>query len=282
MALQPAEKQRLEAIAQKLRYDVIEMIGTGMAGHIGGSCSAADVVAAIYFYKMKYDSPDFVWEKRDKFVMSKGHAVPVQYAALVYAGLLDRELYKTFKNPDSPLQGHPDKSKCSVLEANTGSLGQGLSLGVGFAFAAKIDESPSRTYVIIGDGESAEGQIWEAAMSADVYKLDNLTAVLDMNGLLATGTIKERFNVTNMKEKFEAFGWHTIEIDGHNMEEICAALDEACATKGKPTILLAKTVKGKGIPFAENNPGYHNAALNKEQYEEALRCLSAGEKGEAK
>jgi len=271
--LSAIEKERLERIAKRLRYHVVKMIGVGVSGHIGGSCSAADLVTAIYFYKMRYDKPDFSWEDRDKFIMSKGHAVPVQYAALAELGIISENEFDTFKKLGSSLQGHPDCKKTPGIEANTGSLGQGLSIACGMALAMKLDKKTSRVYVMLGDGEVAEGQIWEAAMAADNFHLDNLTAILDMNGLSSTGYIEKRFKMSRMKEKWEAFGWHAIELDGHDMEQICNALDEAESTKDKPTILLAKTVKGKGIPFAENSADFHNAAFTKEQYNEAIALL---------
>jgi len=268
------EKQRLKELAKKLRCDVVKMIGVGMGGHIGGSCSAADLIAALYFYKMRYDAPDFSWENRDKFVMSKGHAVPVQYAALAELGIIDRSEFDTFKNIGSRLQGHPDHKKTPGIEANTGSLGQGLSIACGMALAMKLDNKPSHVYVMIGDGELAEGQIWEAAMAADNYHLDNLTAIVDMNGLGSTGYIEKRYKMSRLKQKWEAFGWYAIELDGHDMVQVCAALDEAERIKEKPTILLAKTVKSKGLPFAENSTNFHNAAFTQEQYNEAIALFS--------
>jgi transketolase len=264
------EKQRLERMSKRLRYDIVKMIGVGMGGHVGGSLSAADLIAALYFHKMRYGTPDFSWENRDRFVMSKGHSVPAQYAALAEAGLLDFAEFDNFKCIGACLQGHPDHKKTPGIEANTGSLGQGLSIACGMAIALKIDKKPSRVYVMMGDGEVAEGQIWEAAMAADNFHLDNLTAILDINGLGSTGYIDKRFKMSRMKEKWEAFGWHTIELNGHDMGQICDALDEAESTKGKPSILLAKTVKGKGIPFAENSTNYHNAAFTQEQYDEVI------------
>ena len=264
------EKQRLEKIARQLRYDIVKMIGVGMGGHVGGSCSAADLIAALYFYKMRYGAPDLSWENRDRFVMSKGHAVPVQYAALTEAGLMDPAEFETFKCIGACLQGHPDHKKTPGIEANTGSLGQGLSIACGMAIAMKMDHKPFRVYAMLGDGEVAEGQIWEAAMAADNFHLDNLAAILDINGLGSTGYIDKRYKMSRMKEKWTAFGWHAIELDGHDMVQICDALDEAERTKGRPTILLAKTVKGKGLPFAENSTNYHNAALTQEQYDQAI------------
>jgi transketolase len=274
------QKNRLEQIARRLRHDIVQMIGVGMGGHIGGSCSAADITAALYFYKMRYDAPDFCWENRDRFIMSKGHAVPVQYAALAELGIIDKQEFKTFKDIGSRLQGHPDHFKTPGIEANTGSLGQGLSIACGMAIAMKMDKKPMRVYVVVGDGELAEGQIWEAAMAADNYHLDNITAIADINGLGSTGYIEKRYPIARLKEKWEAFGWHVIKIDGHDMQQICDALDAAAHIRGKPTIILAQTVKSKGIPFAENSTDYHNASFTQQQYDEAIALFSNNAGGE--
>jgi transketolase len=267
------EKQRLEKLAKQLRYDVIEMIGVGAPGHVGGSLSAADIITALYFYKMRYDASDFQWERRDRFVMSKGHSVPIQYAALVHSGILGKEEYKTFKCIGGNLQGHPDHKKKKGIEANTGSLGQGLSTACGLALADRIDGVSRQTYVLLGDAEICEGQIWEAAMAAANFGLDRLTAILDRNGLSATGVFDPRFKLGDIKAKWEAFGWSVIEIDGHDMDQICAALDLAGGQRGKPVIIIANTIKGKGLAFAENQPGFHNSALTQEQYNLALSLL---------
>lgn len=264
----------LEKKARKLRLNVVEMIGVGPVGHLGGSCSLADIVAALYFHKMKIDPQNPDNEDRDRFLLSKGHAALIQYAALAELGFFAKDELKKVKQLGAMLQGHPDKIKTPGIEANTGSLGQGLSIANGMALGLRLNKSPRRVYVMIGDGEIAEGQVWEAAMASSCYKIDNLTAILDRNRLMATGPIVERYNTNPIKEKWEAFGWQVLEIDGHDMSQIVAALDEAESIKGKPTLILANTVKGKGICFAENNAAFHNGAMDKEQYATAIKDLN--------
>jgi transketolase len=247
------------------------MIGCeGYVGHLGGSCSCADIVATLYLYKMKHEPQNPKWAGRDKFLMSKGHSCLAQYAVMAELGYFSKEHFPTLKSLGSMLQGHPDINKTPGIEANTGSLGQGLSIANGMAMAMRLDGKDGKVYCIIGDGELYEGQIWEAAMAAAYYKLDNVVAIVDQNGFSATGSIKERFDTNPLPEKWESFGWHVIKIDGHNIEEIIEALDKADQVKGKPTVIIARTVKGKGIPFAENVAGFHNGALTKEQYMTAL------------
>lgn len=263
--------------AQKLRRDVIISIGVGVAGHIGGSNSSADIVTALYFYKMKHDPENPKWRERDRFLLSKGHVGILQYAALAESGYFPVEDLKHTKEIGFYLQGHPDVLKTPGIEAGTGSLGQGLSIGLGMALGQRLDKLDSRTYVLVGDGEIAEGQIWEAAMAASVYKADNLTAIVDRNRLQANGRTKDRYDTGDIIAKFLSFGWHVIEIDGHNMEEILRALDEAEAVKGVPTVIVANTVKGKGVSFAENVVGYHNGMLTEETYKQALMELTVQE-----
>lgn len=263
----------LEAKGQLLRRDCIKCIGVGVAGHVGGSCSSADLVAALYFYKMKYDSKNPDWEGRDYFLLSKGHVAILQYSALAEAGFFPVDDLRHCKDIGFYLQGHPHLGTPGI-EAGTGSLGQGLSLGLGMAMGLKMDEKSNRVYVLVGDGEQNEGQIWEAAMAAGAKKMDNLCAIIDNNQLQAQGPIADRLDSGSIADKWKAFGWNVIEIDGHNMEEIVAALDAAEVYKGKPTAIVAHTVKGKGISFAENQTGFHNRALNKEEYEQALAELS--------
>ena len=265
--------KELEKKAKEVRYNVVKMVGPGVAGHFGGSCSIADVVTALYFSKMKHDPKNPKWADRDRLIFSKGHAGIVQYSALAIAGYFPMEELKTLKVLGSHLQGHPDLRKAVGIEANTGSLGQGLSVACGMAAGVKLDKRDSRVYSIVGDGEIAEGQIWEAAMAASNFKLDNLVAVLDCNKLQATGAIVDRFNTNPYKEKWEAFGWNVIEIDGHDMQQILDALDAAEKVKGKPTVIIAHTIKGKGIPCAENNVSFHNGTMTQEQYEQTLELL---------
>ena len=262
----------IRVLATKLRRDIVEMLGDqGHVGHLGGSCSIADVIAALYHQKLRFDPKNPHWNGRDKLVFSKGHACIAQYAALCEYGYFDRAELPKLKSLGAMLQGHPDRNKTPGIEVNTGSLGQGLSICNGMALAARLDGLDTRIYCIIGDGELAEGQLWEAAMTSVVYKLDHVTAIVDRNRLQATGPVAERFDTNPMEEKWRGFGWNVICIDGHDIGQILAALGQAEATRGVPTVIIAETVKGKGISFAENVVGFHNGALTKEQYEQA--CL---------
>ncbi|MDF2533538.1 MAG: transketolase subunit [Clostridia bacterium] len=263
----------LEKKALQLRQDIVDMIGISKTGHLGGSCSCADIVAVLYFHKMKTNPKNPKAEDRDRFLLSKGHAALVQYAALAEAGYFQKEELKKVKTLDSMLQGHPDIKRTPGVEANTGSLGQGLSIGNGMALGLRLEDSKNKVYVIIGDGELAEGQIWEASMAAVNFKIDNLVAIVDRNRLQATGAVKDRFNTNPIAQKWEAFGWNVIEIDGHNIEQIIKALDKADEVKGKPTVIIAETIKGKGISFAENNASFHNGSMTKELYETAKNDL---------
>ena len=269
--------KKLEDKAQKLRRDVVISIGVGVAGHIGGSNSSADIVAALYFHKMRHDPKHPEWRERDRFLLSKGHVGILQYAALAESGYFPVEDLKHTKEIGSYLQGHPDVQKTPGIEAGTGSLGQGLSIGLGMALGLKLDRLDSRTYVLVGDGEIAEGQIWEAAMAASAFKADNLVAIVDRNRLQANGRTKERFDTGDIMAKFLSFGWHVIEINGHDMREILSALDEAETVKGVPTAIIANTVKGKGVSFAENVVGYHNGMLTEETYRQARLELTVQE-----
>ena len=269
-------KELIESLmkkGQELRRDCIRCIGVGVAGHVGGSCSSADLLAALYFHKMKVDPKNPEWEERDYFLLSKGHVAILQYAALAEKGYFPVDDLPHCKDIGFYLQGHPHLGTPGI-EAGTGSLGQGLSLGSGIAIGLKMDNKPNRVYVLVGDGETDEGQIWEAAMSSSAKKLDNLCVLVDNNGLQATGPIAERLPNEPIADKWKAFGWNIIEIDGHNMEEILEALDKAEECKGKPTAIIAHTVKGKGISFAENVPGYHNRALTQEEFDKAMEELA--------
>lgn len=246
---------------------VNDLIGAGKVGHLGGSCSCAEIVASLYFHKMKHDPKNPKNPDRDRFLLSKGHAALVQYAALAIAGYFSVSELKKVKSLDAMLQGHPDMTKTPGIEANTGSLGQGLSVANGMALGLRLNGSARRVYVIVGDGEQAEGQIWEAAMAASNFKIDNLTAIVDCNRLQATGAITERFDLNPIRPKWEAFGWHVIEVDGHDVGAVLQAYEDAEKVKGKPTAILAHTVKGKCISFAENNPAFHNGLLSAEQCE---------------
>lgn len=269
-----ATVKKIKLLAARIRRHVVTMIGCeGHVGHLGGSCSSADIVATLYGYKLRFDSKNPCWEQRDKFIYSKGHAAIAQYAAMAEVGYFPvKELICT-KSLGSCLQGHPDRKKTPGIEVGTGSLGHGLSIANGLALAMRLDKKPNKVYCIIGDGEIAEGQVWEAGMASANFKIDNLVGILDCNGLQATGSIVERFDTNPLTEKWLAFGWHVIEIDGHDIEQILAAFDEADSIKGKPVMLIARTVKGKGISFAENVVEFHNCQLTKEQYELALKEL---------
>ncbi len=267
--------EKLEHLARILRLDIVQMVGVGQRGHLGGSCSIADVVTALYFSKMRHDPQNPSWPDRDRFLLSKGHAALVQYAALAECGYFPKEELKRTKHLGSMLQGHPDLKSTPGVEANTGSLGQGLSIACGMAAGLRIDGRASRVYCVVGDGEIAEGQIWEAAMAAAAFKLDNLIAILDCNGLQAMGQVVQRFNTHPLPEKWRAFGWYVLEIDGHNMCEILGALDDVDSVKGKPKMIIARTVKGAGIPFAENRVEFHNGLMDAGQFEAACALLSS-------
>lgn len=265
----PEEIQRIKKIAWDLRADVVKMIGVCKAGHLGGSCSLAEIVATLYFAKMHFDPKAIHDPSRDRFLLSKGHSVLIQYAALVELGVIPRDELGKVKTLAGKLQGHPDMMTPG-MEAVTGSLGQGLSISVGMALALRLEKSPSRVYVIMGDGELAEGQLWEAAMAAARYKLDSITAILDRNRIQATGPTKEIFDIPNLEDKWRAFGWNVLNVDGHDVGAILDVLDKAAAIKGAPTVVVADTIKGKGVSFAENTAAFHNGVMTQEQYDKAL------------
>ena len=262
------EIRALRKQAAILRGNLIEMIPAGKVGHLGGSSSIMDITAALYFRHMRV-YPDPKDPRRDRCVFSKGHAVLAQYAAFAELGYVSREDLKKVKTLDGTLQGHPDMDHTPGIEAVTGSLGQGLSVALGMAFGLRLDGSPSRVYCIVGDGELDEGQIWEAAMCAAARRVSNLTAIIDRNGVQATDCVDKVLPNGRLKEKWEAFGWNALEIDGHDMAAILAALDAAVACTDRPTAIIANTIKGKGFPFAEGKAAYHNAALTEEEYRTA-------------
>jgi len=269
-----AEKiAELEKIARKLRYDIVMMIGAGKPGHLGGSCSIADIIAVLYFYKMRHNPKNPKWPDRDRLLLSKGHAALTQYAALAECGYFPKEELGTLKELGTILQGHPEMLRMPGIEANTGSLGQGLSVACGMALAGKLDKKDYTVYCIVGDGELAEGQIWEASMTAAFYKLDNLVAILDKNRVQATGPVVVRYDTNPHAEKWKAFGWHVSEIDGHNISQIADALDEADKVKGAPVMIVANTVKGKGVPFAEGKADFHHGIMTEQQYETARQLF---------
>jgi transketolase len=268
--------RELERRAAEVRLEIVKAMGPGQFHHFGGSLSAADLIVALYYHKLRRrpEQPD--WPERDRFVLSKGHAVPALYVCLGLCGYFPREELATLKRFGSNLQGHPDMRKTCGLEANTGSLGMGLSVANGLALAGRVAGLDYRVYVLVGDGECQEGQMWEAAMTAAHYRLDNLTVLVDRNELQAMGPTEERMSIEPLAKKWCAFGWQVQEIGGHDMGAICRALESASEVKGRPSAIIAKTVKGKGVPFMEGKPGFHNAMLNEEQFRVAVEALEAG------
>jgi len=258
-----------------MRREVIKMLGEAGSGHTGGSLSPADIVSCLYFWEMNIDPERPDWENRDRFVLSKGHAAPLLYAALAEKGFFPREWLSTLRKMGSPLQGHPDMRKLPGVEASTGSLGQGISWAVGMALVGKMDKRDYRVYVLLGDGEIQEGMVWEAVMAAAHYKLDNLMAFVDYNGLQIDGKIKEVMSPEPIADKFRAFGWEVLQIDGHDYQQIIASLNIGREVKGRPTVAVARTVKGKGCSFIENQVDWHGRAPNKEEVEKALVELQA-------
>lgn len=264
--------------ANLLRQDVIKMISAAGSGHPGGSLSSADILACLYFNVLRHNPRNPKWEDRDRFVLSKGHACPLLYSALARCGYFPLEELKTLRKINSRLQGHPDSQKTPGVEISTGSLGQGISAAEGMALAGKVDKKSYRVYVLIGDGEIEEGEVWESAMSAGYYKLNNLCAILDYNGLQIDGPIKKVMNPEPIKEKWTSFGWHAIEINGHSISQILNAFKEAEQTKNKPTIIIAHTTKGKGVSFMENVVEFHGKAPTKQEAKIALNELKEEKK----
>ena len=265
--------KELQKIAYKIRRDAIDAVYSAASGHPGGSLSIAEILAYLYFEEMNIDPKTPGKPDRDRFVLSKGHAAPGLYAALAERGYFPVEELKTLRQIDSVLQGHPDMKHIPGVDMSTGSLGLGISAACGMALAAKQMKQDWRVWTIVGDGESEEGQVWEAAMFAAHYKLDNLCAFIDWNGLQIDGAVKDVMNPTPLDEKFKAFGWHVIMIDAHDLAAIDAAVKEAKATKGQPTAIIAKSVKGKGVSYMENAVNWHGAAPKQEQYEIAVKEL---------
>ncbi len=263
----------LKKIADNLRVSVIKEIYEAGSGHPGGSLSAADIITVLYFREMNIDPQNPKNKMRDKFVLSKGHAAPILYAALAERGFFPKEELKTLRKIGAKLQGHPDMNKVPGVEMSTGSLGQGFSASVGMALANSMDESDGRIYTLLGDGELQEGIVWEAAMAAAHYKLDNLTAIVDWNGLQIDGKNEDVMTVAPIDEKFKSFGWNVIYIDGHNLDEIVEAFVKAKGTTVKPTVIIAKTVKGKGVSFMEDNPNWHGKAPSEEEAKKAVAEL---------
>ncbi len=267
--------QELKKCAAEVRLQIVQAMGPGKFHHFGGSLSATDLLVALYHRQLRLRPSEPDWPERDRFVLSKGHAVPALYVCLARCGFFPKEELATLKTLGSNLQGHPDMRKTCGLEANTGSLGMGLSVANGMALAGRATGRGYRVYVLLGDGECQEGQVWEAAMTAAHYRLDTLTALVDRNELQAMGRTEERMSIEPLAEKWRAFGWETFGIDGHDMGQICEALDAAAEVKGQPAAIIARTVKGKGIPFMEGDPGFHNVVVTQEQFAEAVAALEA-------
>ncbi|WP_278682208.1 transketolase [Paraclostridium bifermentans] len=267
----------LNGIARNIRRNIVTMIHSSKSGHPGGSLSAVEILTSLYFDEMNVDSRNPKMEDRDRFVLSKGHAAPVLYSTLAEKGYFDKAELNSLRKIGAMLQGHPDMKGIPGVEMSTGSLGQGFSVACGMAMASKLDNAPWRVYTLLGDGEIQEGIVWEAAMSAAHYKLDNLVAFLDYNGLQIDGEVEKVMNVGPAMDKFKSFGWNVIEIDGHDFDQIFAALDMAKETVGKPTMIIAKTVKGKGVSFMENNAGWHGTAPSDSDLEKALQELGGSD-----
>ncbi len=266
--------RELEETARHLRVEVLKMLHTSQSGHTGGSLSAIDVMTVLYFQRMRHNPSNPAWEDRDRFVLSKGHAAPALYACLAGCDYFPRDDLKTLRRLGSHLQGHPDMNKTPGVEVCTGSLGQGISQAVGLAMAARLASRPSRVYTLLGDGEVQEGQVWEAAMSAAHYGLGNLCAIVDQNGLQIDGATEEVMNVGPLGPKFLAFNWHVLEVDGHDIQAISRAFDEAEAVTDRPTAIIARTVKGKGVSFFEHKASYHGVAPSDDELERALQALA--------
>lgn len=273
MEVSDLEKTALQMKATNIRKNIVKMVSEAKSGHPGGSLSAADLMSVLYFDVMDITTENASSIDRDRFVLSKGHASPLLYATLAEKGIIDEEDLKTFRKINSKLQGHPNMNYVKGVDMSTGSLGQGISCAVGMAMANRVQGNDHRIYALLGDGECEEGQVWEAAMAAAHYQLDNLCAIVDFNGLQIDGDITKVLNPTPIDKKFEAFNWNVIDIDGHDYEQIQNAFAQAKATKGKPTMILARTIKGKGVSFMENNAAWHGSAPNSEQCAQAVSEL---------
>jgi transketolase len=269
-----SSQEDLKAVAKRLRRDIVTMIAKAGSGHPGGSLSAVEIVTALYWRILRHKPSDPQWPDRDRFILSKGHAAPVLYAALAECGYFPMSELATLRQLDSRLQGHADRTATPGVEMSSGSLGQGLSFAIGCALAGRPDKASWRVYALLSDGECDEGQTWEAAMSAAKFKLDNLTAIVDNNGIQLSGFNKEIMNLDPLNKKWEAFGWQVFEVDGHDFTQLFDAFGKAQKVKGKPAVIIAHTIKGKGVSFMENNVDFHGKAPNAEQLEKALKELT--------
>lgn len=269
------EVDKLKEIARELRIDILKMLHKARSGHTGGSLSCIDILTSLYFSKMRYKKEDPAWPERDRFILSKGHAAPALYAVLARIGHCPNDDLMTLRQVGSRLQGHPDCKSIAGIEVSTGSLGQGLSMANGIALGMKLDNSQARVYCLLGDGECQEGQVWEAAMTASHYRLDNLCAIVDNNGLQIDGAVKDVKGIEPLTEKWRAFGWNVISADGHDFDSLLPALDRAEGTKDKPTVIVASTVKGKGVSIFEGKAKYHGVPPSDEELAVALKELGA-------
>ena len=274
--LTPERLAFLKQKARDLRREIVEMVYRAQSGHVGGSLGSADLVTALYYHLMRHDPRRPDWPERDRFILSKGHCTPVLYAALADCGYFPKADLATFRRPGSHLQGHPYQPKTPGVEASTGTLGLGISTGMGMALAAKLRGWKHRYYILCGDGEIQEGQAWEAAMFANKHKLDNVVAFVDRNYLQTDGNSEQIMPLDPLAPKWEAFGWHTQEIDGHDFGQIVGAVERAWSAAGRPSMIIARTVKGKGVSFMENGVMWHGTPPNQEQYERAMEELSLG------
>ncbi|MBI5789595.1 MAG: transketolase [Candidatus Schekmanbacteria bacterium] len=273
MIIAPDLISKLDKTARQLRIDVLKALANAGSGHTGGSLSAIEIITALYFNKMRHNPQNPQWEERDMFVLSKGHGAPAWYAALARCGYFPVEELQNLRKIDSRLQGHPYSRTTPGVEVSSGSLGQGLSIANGLALSHRLDGKTGKIYVLMGDGEMQEGQIWEAAMSAGHYKLDNICAIIDNNGLQIDGAVCNIMNVEPLDEKWRAFGWQVFKVNGHNFAELIQALNAASSVKGKPSLIIAQTVKGKGVSFMENKVQYHGMAPTSQELERALAEL---------
>ena len=271
--------KNIKEYAINIRKNIIEMVTEAKSGHVGGSLSAVEILTYLYFKEMNIAEDNLNSKERDYFVLSKGHAAPVLYATLSEKGFIPKEELMTLRKIGSKLQGHPDSKKIKAIDISTGSLGQGISNAVGIALGSKMDNANSRVYTLLGDGEMQEGLVWEAIMSAAHYKLDNLVAFVDYNKLQIDGENEKVLGIKPLDKKFESFGWNVSVINGHDFEQIKSSLENAKNTKGKPTVIIANTIKGKGVSFMENNAGWHGTAPNKEQRDLAIAELESLREG---
>jgi transketolase len=269
-----SSSEDLKSVARRLRIHIVNMIARAGSGHPGGSLSAVEIVTALYWKVLRHKPADPLWPDRDRFILSKGHAAPVLYAALAECGYFPVAELNTLRQLNSRLQGHTDRTHTPGVEMSSGSLGQGLSFAIGVALAGRLDKKDYRTYALLGDGECDEGQVWEAVMAAPQYKLDTLVAIVDHNGLQLSGCASEIMNLDPVPDKFASFGWHTLEVDGHDFTQLLGAFEAAQKVKGKPVAIIARTVKGKGVSFMENNVDFHGKAPSAKELEIALKELA--------